>query len=83
MSPQLVILGGGVMQVPGLIQRVRIRVARRLAGYVHHPALQGDLSEYLVSPGLAQDAGVLGAMALASQALRKSRLYSNRPSNDV
>jgi fructokinase len=70
LSPRRVILGGGVMQVPGLIERVRVQVAARLAGYVDHPALQGDLSGFVVAPGLGQDAGVLGALALAARARR-------------
>ncbi len=73
LSPMRVILGGGVMQVPGLLERVRTRVAARLGGYVNHPRLRGDLSEFLVPPGLGTDAGVLGAMALADGALKRTR----------
>ncbi|MEZ0230844.1 MAG: ROK family protein [Planctomycetota bacterium] len=56
------ILGGGVMETPGLLERVRGEVARTLAGYVDLPAL--------VAPGLGGRAGVLGALALARAVAR-------------
>ncbi len=58
LSPTLVVLGGGVMETPGLLERVRGEVERTLAGYVALPAL--------VAPGLGARAGVLGALALTS-----------------
>lgn len=69
LSPQRVILGGGVMEAPGLLDLVRPRLADRLAGYVRHPALLGDLRDYLVPPALGARSGVLGAMAMARDAL--------------
>jgi fructokinase len=57
LSPQLVILGGGVMNEPGLLELVRRRLTELAAGYV-------DLPE-LVAPALGDRAGVLGALELA------------------
>ena len=72
LSPRRVILGGGVMEVPGLIERVRARVGPRLGGYPAHPGLQGGLEGYVARPALGGQAGVLGAMELARRALKKA-----------
>jgi fructokinase len=65
MSPQRVILGGGVMKQPSLLPLVRARTRELLAGYVVAPGLSGGLEEYIVSPALGDRAGVLGAIELA------------------
>jgi fructokinase len=57
LSPQLVILGGGVMKQPSLLNAVRERVDALLAGYVAAPEI--------VAPALGDRAGVLGAIELA------------------
>jgi fructokinase len=72
-SPQRVIVGGGVMVRPGLIAGVRERLSRLLAGYMDRPQLGGDLRDFIVAPGLGDDAGVLGAIALASDRLLSMR----------
>lgn len=61
LSPRRIAMGGGVMQAPGLLERVRGEVAEALAGYVAAPDL--------VAPALGVRAGVLGAVALAQVAL--------------
>ena len=65
MSPQRVILGGGVMKQPSLLPLVRARTRELLAGYVVAPGLSAGLEEYIVSPALGDRAGVLGAIELA------------------
>jgi fructokinase len=62
LAPQRIILGGGVMQQPGLLQAVRNHSADRLAGYGNTPA---NLDEFIVAPELGQDAGLIGAIGLA------------------
>ncbi len=62
LAPQRIILGGGVMQQPGLLGLVRKRLAERVAGYGNLPA---DFERFLVAPELGQDAGLIGAIALA------------------
>lgn len=62
LAPQRIILGGGVLQQPGLLQLVRGRLAERLAGYGNAP---DNLDEFIVGPELGQDAGLIGAIALA------------------
>lgn len=65
LSPQRVILGGGVMKQAHLLPRVRRVVREVLAGYVRDPALEDHIEAYIVPPALGDDAGVLGALALA------------------
>ncbi len=67
LSPQKIILGGGVMQQAHLLPLIRVKVLQLLNGYVQSPALLEEIETYIVSPGLGSRAGVLGAIALAQQ----------------
>jgi fructokinase len=69
LSPQRVVMGGGVMSQAGLLPLVRRALADSLAGYIRADALAGGLDAYVVPPGLGHRAGVLGALALAQAAL--------------
>jgi fructokinase len=69
-SPHRVILGGGVMERPAMLDIVRRRVRELAGGYPAHPLLDGDIDRYLVAPELGDDAGVLGAIVLAQSATR-------------
>jgi fructokinase len=62
LSPEQIILGGGVMQRAELFPKIRSRVAELLNGYVEPPGI--------VPPGLGTRSGVLGAIALANQRAR-------------
>lgn len=72
LSPQRIILGGGIMQQTQLFALVRGKVQDLLAGYVQAPEVLERIEEYIVSPRLGQQAGVLGAIALAQQASLES-----------
>jgi fructokinase len=65
LSPQRVVLGGGIMQQPGLIEKIRVKTLEDLNGYVQSPQILEHIDEYIVLPGLGGRAGVLGALALA------------------
>jgi fructokinase len=67
LSPQKVILGGGIMKVPGLPAKVRQRVVSLLNNYVQSQAITEKIEEYIPAPGLGDMAGVLGAIALAER----------------
>jgi fructokinase len=56
LSPERIVLGGGVMNAPGLHALVRAELDVLLAGYV---------TAEIVPPALAPSSGVLGAIALA------------------
>lgn len=66
-APGRIVLGGGVMQTPGLLARVRARSEALLGGYAQFPEAS-DMKTWLIAPGLGPRAGVLGATALAMQA---------------
>lgn len=72
-APHRVIAGGGVMDRPGLLDAVRAELVRQLGGYPVTAELAGDLRDYLVAPRLGDDAGVLGAIALAADRLAAGR----------
>lgn len=65
LSTERVIMGGGVMNQPTLMPKVRTEVLRLLGGYLEHPQIIERIEEYIVSPGLGQFAGLKGAIALA------------------
>ncbi len=68
LSPQRLILGGGVMAQERLFPLIREKVQRLLGGYVQSPAILERIDSYIVPPALGNRAGVLGAIALAQQA---------------
>ena len=68
LSPQRIIMGGGVMDQAHLFPRIRRHVRAILNDYIQSPVLLGDMEEYIVPPGLGNRAGVLGAIALAQLA---------------
>jgi fructokinase len=69
LSPQRIIMGGGVMEQPQLFPLIRRKTQELLNGYVQSPEILERIDQYIVPPGLGHRAGVLGAMALAEQQL--------------
>ena len=67
-SPERIILGGGVMQQEFLIGDVRRKTIERLGGYLDCEAVQNGFEEYIVTPGLGVNSGVMGAYLLAREA---------------
>jgi fructokinase len=64
-APRRITIGGGVVdQQPQLFAMIQSKLAESLNGYVQLPE-DGD---YVRAPGLGQDAGPLGAIALAMRA---------------
>lgn len=68
LSPRRLIFGGGVMATPGLLQRVRAQAAILAADYFGVAA--PDYDALVVSPALGDQAGLMGALALAQRAHR-------------
>ena len=60
MEPARIVLGGGVMATHGLLALVRAETAAAGGGY-----FVGRAEEIVVAPGLGDDAGLMGALALA------------------
>lgn len=68
-APSRILVGGGVMSgQQHLFERIRQELKRSLNGYVESPLLEQGLAEYIVSPGLGNMSGPLGALALAADA---------------
>ena len=65
LSPQRIIVGGGVMHEPSLLPLVRTRVRELAGGYLDAPELGNAIGDYIVAPALGDRAGVLGALELA------------------
>jgi fructokinase len=74
LSPERLILGGGVMQAQSLLPLVRRHLRSKLGGYVQADALrEGEgIEGYVVAPGLGERSGIAGALALAQAAARAS-----------
>ncbi|AIQ22835.1 fructokinase [Paenibacillus sp. FSL H7-0737] len=72
LSPQKIVMGGGVMKQSHLFPLIRTKLQELLSGYVQHPSLNIDIDNYVVSPGLGDNAGLAGAIGLATLALARS-----------
>jgi fructokinase len=67
LSPKKIILGGGVMQREFLFPKIRRRVRALLNGYVSSKSILETIDNYILPPGLGNQSGSLGAIALAMQ----------------
>jgi fructokinase len=63
MEPGCIIFGGGVMATPGMLERVRSEATRLGGGY-----FRGKADTIICAPGLGDNAGLLGGLALAMDA---------------
>jgi len=64
-SPDIIVIGGGVPQQEGLIEKVRASFLKLAGDYWDLP----PVDEYLQTPGLNQQAGIVGALCLAQRLL--------------
>ncbi|MEY4239444.1 MAG: hypothetical protein RL339_2045 [Pseudomonadota bacterium] len=63
LSPQRIVIGGGVGKTPNLLELAEQAMHRQLGGYVVQSQSAGPL---LHRPELGQDAGIIGALCCAS-----------------
>ena len=61
LSPEIIIFGGGVMQQEHMIKKVRKLFKEKMNDYVEYPKIE----EYLVTPRLKNNAGIMGCLQLA------------------
>ncbi|WP_336774688.1 ROK family protein [Paenibacillus sp. MMO-58] len=73
LSPKKVILGGGVMHQEQLFPLIRAEVQKNLNGYASHEALREGIDSYIVPPGLGDNAGLCGSVALGIDALERQQ----------
>ena len=69
LSPQRILLGGGVMQREALFPAVRARTLKLLGGYVQAPAVVDEIDTMIVPPALFPVSGLVGAYLLGKHAL--------------
>lgn len=68
LSPDVIIFGGGVMKQRHMVEKVHQAFERLVNGYVKTPAV----ADYIVTPELEDNAGTLGCLALAREAVLHS-----------
>lgn len=69
-SPERIILGGGVMNQEHLIQKIRNQFIELNKLYVTHPAVDN----YIQIPSLGSNAGIVGALSLAEKVLLENKI---------
>ena len=70
LSPQMIILGGGVMHQEQLFPKIRSYVKKMMNGYIKTKEM-ADLDHYIVPASLHDDQGIMGALELGRRALMK------------
>ncbi len=73
LSPQRIIMGGGVMDQRQLFPLIHNNVYAVLNGYIQSNQIIEQMDSYIVPPVLGARAGVLGAIALAQAALEEQQ----------
>lgn len=68
LSPEIIILGGGVMHQMQLFPLIRKKVTEYLGGYVNTEELS-DMEHYIVPASLHDDQGIMGCLELGRRAL--------------
>lgn len=72
LSPERIVLGGGVMKQPALLPLVREKFTELLAGYIRTKEV-ADVEHYIVGASLNDNQGVMGCIGLALQAMNENR----------
>lgn len=76
LSPERIILGGGVMQRESLLQKVRAETVRLLDGYVQVDRVLNHIDEYIVAPTLYPVSGLVGSYLLGRRAIEAANPHS-------
>ncbi|MGL4394705.1 MAG: ROK family protein [Brevinema sp.] len=72
-SPNKIILGGGVMGQEFLFPIIRTKMVELLAGYIQAKEITDHIDDYIVPPKLGDNAGFMGAVALGLKALAEQK----------
>lgn len=65
-SPERILIGGGVTGAKHLLPRVRKALCKKLGGYIAELDSPGAIEAYIMGPALGDRSAVLGAIALAA-----------------
>ncbi len=68
LSPEKIIIGGGVLQRGYLLDLVRKETVRMLGGYIPVPEITARIDSYIVLPELYPISGLIGAWLLGKEA---------------
>lgn len=68
LSPEKIILGGGVMKQSQLFPLIREKVIQLAGGYIRTNSME-NIESYIVSAGLGGDQGIVGCLQLAKSAV--------------
>ena len=71
LSPQRIIIGGGVGSLGHLLPRIQQKTQQYINGYIQSYIILEHIESYIVNPGLGNRSGMLGAIALAEQNLNQ------------
>lgn len=74
LCPEIILIGGGVSRQEQLFPMIHDAFKKHMNGYLDHPTLKGDLSEYIRYPKNGQEAGLIGSMHLALQAAKMDKV---------
>lgn len=77
LSPERIVLGGGVMHQEQMFPLVRREVRRQMGGYVRDCGMD-DLETYIVPVSLGDNQGVMGAVKLAMDAYESAGRQQGR-----
>ena len=72
LSPQKIILGGGVMHQKQLFSMIREKMLKELNGYIQAKEL-ADIDNYIVPASLNDDQGIMGCIKLAMNRLEEEK----------
>lgn len=68
LSPEIIILGGGVMKQEHLLHKIRIAFVALMNGYAKTP----DMADYIVTPKLGDNAATIGCLEMAKRLVDNS-----------
>lgn len=66
-SPEKIVLGGGVMHQEVLFPLIRKKVQEQINHYIRMPQLEEGIERYIVPPALGDHAGLIGAIELGRE----------------
>lgn len=72
-SPERIILGGGVMDRPRILEDIRINTKSYLSNYIQHPNINEHIDDYIVIPLLYPLSGLVGSWLLGMKALQSKQ----------
>ncbi|GKU84690.1 ROK family protein [Niallia sp. NCCP-28] len=73
LSPKKIILGGGVMNQTHVITFIYKYLQELLNGYLSFEEISSNIKDYIVKPGLGDNAGITGALLLAEKEWQESK----------